>query len=103
MDGSIEEGKGSKIMQGLSTRQCVWHVVCVTKSTHSFFLFIRFLHIRGKGRISGFGCRICAWFSLKVRVRLKGVSVDWGVGMTEGGESFFSPGAPVPIFVVGDM
>ena len=64
---------------------------------------MRFPHIRDKGQISGVWCRICAFFSLKVRVRLKRGRVDRGVVMTEGGESFFSPGAPVPIFVVGDM
>jgi hypothetical protein len=40
---------------------------------------------------------------LKVRVRVKRIRVQGGIGMTEEGDSFFSPGPPVPIFGDGDM
>lgn len=38
-----------------------------------------------------------------MRVRVKRIRVEGGVGMTEGGDNFFSPGPPVPIFGDGDM
>ena len=90
-------------MQGQRTRQCVWHDVCDPKCTHSLYLFIPLFQLRGKVEISGTRLRICASFSLKVRERVKRIRVEGGVGMTEEGDSFFSPGPPVPIFGDGDM